>query len=316
MMDHGRDQLTRSGVSVANSGVISLRIGPGSKHETANPVRTGRGQTGRGRHGGNVGEDEAQSARDHFASRLEELWQAAGAPPLDAVARNARGIRPSSSARLSGKRISAWKTGANVPRSLIEVEGVLHFLVQRARNNGSMETTPGLYDGKHWARWWDAARRASPVRPLAEGFSPIGQAIDDQLDPFDLEVHHAIGEYEGYLLPKYIERDHDRQLGEIVAGAHTRSMLTVLVGSSSTGKTRACWEAIQNLRGWRLWHPLSPGRPEALLNALENNLVPPRTVLWLNEMQYYLITRGNVGEEIAAGLRELLRDSSRAPATW
>jgi hypothetical protein len=75
-----------------------------------------------------------------------------------------------------------------------------------------------------------------------------------------------------------------------------------------------CWEAIQHLAGWRLWHPINPGRPEALLDALERNLILPRTVLWLNEIQNYLNTPGSdTGERIAAGLRELLRDGGRVP---
>ncbi|GAA2746759.1 hypothetical protein GCM10010440_39870 [Kitasatospora cinereorecta] len=39
--------------------------------------------------------------------------------------------------------------------------------------------------------------------------------------------------------------------------------MLVLVGSSSTSKTRACWQAVQPLAtaGWRLWHPYDPTRP-------------------------------------------------------
>ena len=59
----------------------------------------------------------------------------------------------------------------------------------------------------------------------------------------------------------------------------------MLVGGSSTGKTRACWEALELLRNqpeeWRVWHPISPSRPEAALR--EVSWVGPRTVVWLNE---------------------------------
>jgi hypothetical protein len=87
----------------------------------------------------------------------------------------------------------------------------------------------------------------------------------------------------------------------------------VLVGGSSTGKTRACWEAIQALPDdWRLWHPIDPTRPEAAADALP--AVGPRTVIWLNEAQYYLLTpASDLGERVAAGLRELLRDRERRP---
>jgi hypothetical protein len=89
--------------------------------------------------------------------------------------------------------------------------------------------------------------------------------------------------------------------------------VAVLVGGSSTGKTRACWEALNVLRGqvpgWRLWHPIDPARPEAALRDLSR--IGPRTVVWLNEAQFYL--GDGLGERVAAGLRELLRDPDRAP---
>ena len=86
----------------------------------------------------------------------------------------------------------------------------------------------------------------------------------------------------------------------------------MLVGGSSTGKTRACWEALELLRGlepgWRLWHPIDP---RAALAELPS--VGPRTVVWLNEAQRYLDTADGTGEQVAAGLRELLRDRARGP---
>ena len=78
------------------------------------------------------------------------------------------------------------------------------------------------------------------------------------------------------------ERDHDDELRRRMAGAVEagRSTMVVLVGGSSTGKTRACWEALHAaasaenpgeklLDGWRLWHPFDPTRPDAALDALE-----------------------------------------------
>ena len=89
----------------------------------------------------------------------------------------------------------------------------------------------------------------------------------------------------------------------------------MLVGGSSTGKTGACWEALQLLRDrpkrWRLWHPIDPSRPEAALRELPG--IGLRTVVWLNEAQLYLDTSNDTGERVAAGLRELLRDPARAP---
>jgi len=130
-------------------------------------------------------------------------------------------------------------------------------------------------------------------------------------DALDLEVHPAGGQrYTGAPLPAYIWRQHDDQLARVTAAAaEGRSAMVVLVGSSSTGKTRACWEAVQPLSelGWRLWHPFDPTRAKAALAGLAQ--VGPRTVVWLNEAQHYLDT----GEEMAAAIHALLSDPERSP---
>ncbi|MFE5521419.1 tetratricopeptide repeat protein [Streptomyces virginiae] len=147
-----------------------------------------------------------------------------------------------------------------------------------------------------------------------------GRSIDEW-DPHDLEVHPA-GWGDAALrpgrsgvrpMPGYVRRDHDRLLAGLVEDATAgRSGAVVLVGGSSTGKTRACWEAVQPLtgQGWRLWHPFDPTRAQ---DALENlPRVGPRTVVWLNEAQHYLGDRA-VGEQIAAALHRLLVTAERGP---
>nr|WP_237535859.1 hypothetical protein [Streptomyces sp. SID3343] len=138
-------------------------------------------------------------------------------------------------------------------------------------------------------------------------------------DPHDLEVHPAgFAPASGSagsrgVLSGYVRRAHDRILADAVADAGAgRSRMLVLVGSSSTGKTRACWEAVQPLaaRAWTLWHPFDPTRAEHALAGLER--VAPRTVLWLNEAQHYL-GDPQVGERLAAGLHSLLTDPARGP---
>ncbi|MER7773018.1 hypothetical protein [Kitasatospora sp. NPDC096140] len=154
----------------------------------------------------------------------------------------------------------------------------------------------------------ETAERGRPGKPIR------------QWDPLDLEVHPA-GTDRGSAqragtpgaLPGYVPRAHDRELGtEVAEAAGGRSRMVVLVGSSSTGKTRACWEAVRPLAedGWTLWHPFDPTRAEAALADLER--VGPHTVVWLNEAQHYL---GDVryGERIAAALHGLLTDPARGP---
>jgi uncharacterized protein YidB (DUF937 family) len=159
--------------------------------------------------------------------------------------------------------------------------------------------------------------RTGPVRPAPAA----GWPLEEVTDPFALEVHRPVQPEDAPpglpVLPPYVPREHDEVLGQVVrAAAGGRSGIAVLVGGSSTGKTRACWEGLALLRDqdppWRLWHPIDPSRPDAALAELPG--IGPRTVVWLNEAQFYLDPAGaGLGERVAAGLRELLRDPGRAP---
>ncbi|MEV4691373.1 hypothetical protein AB0K27_09660 [Micromonospora echinospora] len=157
-----------------------------------------------------------------------------------------------------------------------------------------------------------------PFPPASETLEPRLVPVTE-LDPFDLEVHRAItapGEAGAALpeLPRYVLRPHDGKLRQRVQRAcDGTSEFIVLVGGSSSGKTRACWEAIQHLPSrWTVWHPISPSPSQAVLDGLAR--IPPFTVVWLNELQHYLVSPDpSVSEVVAANLRELLRDHERAP---
>lgn len=142
--------------------------------------------------------------------------------------------------------------------------------------------------------------------------------INDVSDPLVLEIHPSVevptDDANLPLLPAYVRRAHDGVLDAAVAeAAGGRSRLICVVGESSTGKTRACWEAVRRLpAGWELWQPVAPGRALALRNGLPSG--GPRTVVWLNEAQLFLQTPSSgLGEELAASLRELLNDPRRGP---
>ncbi|MGW1375771.1 transcriptional regulator [Streptomyces sp. NPDC002446] len=162
----------------------------------------------------------------------------------------------------------------------------------------------------------EVAARTKELWVAARLAQPLGTPVRD-LDPFALEVHRAItvpGQEELPVLPLYVERDHDVALSEAVDRAvRGESLLVTLVGESSTGKTRACWEALRRLpEGWRVWHPYDPTRPEAALVRIAE--AGPRTVIWLNEAQHYLLAPdGKTAERITAGLRTALGDRRRSP---
>lgn len=144
----------------------------------------------------------------------------------------------------------------------------------------------------------------------------------EELQPVDalhLEVHpsseSSIGSDALDVLPPYITRPDgiDDELRHQVAQAAKGSQLVMVVGSSSTGKTRACWEALRaELPTWRVVHPLAPDRPAALLLALQEAALEPRTVLWLNEANLYLLVK-DYAAQVAASLQALLTDDRRGP---
>lgn len=129
----------------------------------------------------------------------------------------------------------------------------------------------------------------SPARPITEWH------------PFDLDVHRAVTVGTTHLpdLPAYLPRDHDRALADLLSAR--RTVMAVLTGESSTGKTRALYEAVTHeLPTWPLLYPRTA---EDLLHVLAAG-IEPGTVLWLNETQNHLT--GSHGEPAAAALRTLL----------
>jgi hypothetical protein len=123
---------------------------------------------------------------------------------------------------------------------------------------------------------WVPVRDARKARRSA----PHGRPAD-QRKPVDLGVHEVIG---GGPMPDYIRRPHDERLRAVLDPAVPASRLVVVRGGSSTGKTRAAYEAVQDRLGdWQLDYPLD-------LDALKERLdagVPTRTVLWLGQLPQY-----------------------------
>ncbi|MFF5919273.1 hypothetical protein ACFY8C_13080 [Streptomyces flavochromogenes] len=231
--------------------------------------------------------------------------------------------KPPYGRRIEGQRISAWvpTRGERDPQ---------------VPSDGSSDDVLALV--RLWSAWagekpdersWrDLLERAQPIRaPRAASTGP-GRPVREFSDPFALEVHEAIdggcAEAELPLLPPYVEREHDRRLSAVVEGVTRQgageptSAIAVLVGNSSTGKTRACWEALNLLPpDWRLAHPLVPNPAEALIALLDD--AAPRTVLWLDEIHRYV--GDDRGEQAAARLHEVLNDPRRSPllvlgTTW
>ena len=100
-------------------------------------------------------------------------------------------------------------------------------------------------------------------------------------NPIELGVHPVIG---GGFMPPYVRRPHDELLRAILDPAVSESRLVVVRGGSSTGKTRAAYEAVAaRLAGWSLDYP----RNAAALAARLDTGIPAQTVLWLGELRQY-----------------------------
>ena len=219
-----------------------------------------------------------------------------------------------------------WRLLWGVTAGLVLVVVAVAVIQARSPDSGEQPAGPAVWFGKIKGRTVNIQVAAQTVpgtekRPESATVAAAGQPLDKVTDPFALEVHRPIqpdNPPPGLPpLPPYVTRKHDTKLGRVVrAAVEGSSEIAVLVGESSTGKTRACWEALQPLRDrpeqWRLWHPIDPSRPDAALRELP--AIGPRTVVWLNEAQFYLdFADGGLGERVAAGLRKLLSDPDRAP---
>lgn len=230
---------------------------------------------------------------------------------------------------VSPTTVGDWLSADRFPQRIDLLMALVHAVQAEIDGSGLLgdPTVVRLLDPQRWRAAYqaEAARRADRFRVTAvtaQGTAALermrpGRPLSEVTDPFHLEVHRAIASSVAGLppLPPYVPREHDRQLAQVVTrAAGGASQIAVLVGGSSTGKTRACWQALELLRArqepWRLWHPIDPTRPDAALAELAD--ISSYTVIWLNEAQLYLAP-DRLGERISAGLRNLLREPERGP---
>ncbi|MBE1500414.1 hypothetical protein H4696_007514 [Amycolatopsis lexingtonensis] len=130
-----------------------------------------------------------------------------------------------------------------------------------------------------------------PLAPRVREWDPIHLGVQRPMTVDDTDLPTA--------LPLYVPRDHDRRLRDLLGQAH-RSLMVVLTGGSSTGKTRALWEAAATvLPDWTLARPRTA---DELLGT--GATLPPRTLLWLDETQRFF---QDATEQVAALLLDLLQ---------
>ncbi|TGA91600.1 helix-turn-helix transcriptional regulator [Streptomyces sp. MZ04] len=238
-------------------------------------------------------QDPADASRE-LRARLEAGRVAAGLNKTE-LARRAQRARTSVSAALNpGHGIPTADTVGALARALkLDVHALLQL---RAAAAGDLD---------------DAAVPDQGDTPR----SPLGVSVEEADDTYAVDhlgVHHSIDPVLPPLtsLTPYVRRPHDLRLESVGRAAEVSSQMAVLVGDSSTGKTRALQVVVllHELAKWRLWQPHSP---EQFLETHRRQHIAPHTVLWLNETQRYLT--GPLGEETACALRTLLADPLRSP---
>ena len=159
--------------------------------------------------------------------------------------------------------------------------------------------------------------QAGQVRPA----SAAGRPLAEVTDPFDLEVHRPV------------------QADDAAAGAAGAAGVRAARARRAAGGGGAGGGGGRKRdrgAGGRVLDGQDPGvlggagaaagaagrggcgirstRPARRRRCASCRWIGPRTVVWLNEAQLYLdVAAGGLGERVAAGLRELLRDPARAP---
>src|ERR1035438_6470741 len=96
-------------------------------------------------------------------------------------------------------------------------------------------TVPALY-----LAWLAVPGVINPPGPGAAK-KPASGRLAGRWDPVELGVHRVIG---GGAMPRYVSRPHDELLRAVLDPAVPASRLVVVRGGSSTGKSRAAYEAV------------------------------------------------------------------------
>ncbi|MBF6216149.1 hypothetical protein IU437_30425 [Nocardia farcinica] len=259
-------------------------------------------------------------ADQRFFAALDRLHTRAGKPSAEHLsAVTTRVIGRTTPAKTIQGWLGEKGTDRVVPRKGRGYTCVIGYLLEKS-------DTPDremVQAKKEWEQRREAAARATAANRKAAAIEvpavseSVGVPIAQVEDPFALEVHELItADHAGQLppLPPYVTRAHDERLAAVVQRAiGGESAIAVMLGGSSTGKTRALWEALALLpqSEWRLWHPRYPTRRQELVASLKN--VGPHTVVWLNETQRFFSASAEEQEATANTLDAMLSDPRRAP---
>ncbi|MFJ4826967.1 SAV_2336 N-terminal domain-related protein [Streptomyces bacillaris] len=224
--------------------------------------------------------DHSQAA---FAGELRLLYLRADSPPLAELVRWAGAATPPVDLQVSTLR--SWLDGRSVPAEAPAYDWLARHLLERADQVG---TPSAPVPPEEWG---------SPVRRLGRPVHPLHREAEEA----DTS--------------RSAEQGHDRVLREAVrdCAAGTSRMVT-FVAPVGKGRIRSVLRALRELpSGWWLWEPAGVDDLTAVLDGAWE--IPPRTAIWLNPGERYLLDRseGGPGVRIAAGLRRRLSQAVGGP---
>jgi hypothetical protein len=201
-----------------------------------------------------------------LAAGLNALRQGRSYEKLDRAVGGRKGSR-----KLPPTTVSDMVNGKSVPSK----ETMVTFLTACGLTGSRQEP---------WLAAWERVDTSHLRRP--DGAVRVRSA-----DPRVLGVHASIQVDPGAEdLPAYVPRDVDADLRAAVAAARDRGGFVLVKGSSSVGKTRALFEAVEAVYPeWWLLHPIDAAAVRAFADA-----PTPRTVVWLDELQRYLTQPGGI----------------------
>jgi hypothetical protein len=173
-------------------------------------------------------------------------------------------------------------------------------------------------------------KQRDPAKPLSRRVVPTTEEAGAAQVPVSGRDAHALGVQRARSsvpavasqrlgLTPYLSRGHDRELRDRIdeTASGGPSMLAVLIGDSTIGKTRALYEALLCHEVVRQWPLLAPVDADQLSALLDGQNIVPGMVLWLDEIQKYLF--GAAGAGAARGLSRLLNATQKiivVGTTW
>ncbi|GAA3195196.1 hypothetical protein ACFO1B_03040 [Dactylosporangium siamense] len=181
------------------------------------------------------------------------------------------------------KRTSAWN-GPHLALKRATLSDA--FRGQTLLGEQALESLLALCEEpSHVRQSWLAAHRRIKAGERGAAQRAAGTDRFDTASPRELGIHSAIMAPDAADdLPAYVEREFDFRLRAALTSVVERGSFVILVGGSSTGKTRSLYEAIHDVAP--NWYLVQPAETEELLELRHDP--PGQTIFWLDELQRYL----------------------------